>query len=374
MYFAVAANYLFDGALLLVYAAIGVTPLTTAAVFTAMGIGQVVVTLALSEIGFNDRFRDHYLTVLQSVAGISVAVVAVAIAPELGVLFVCLLFVVLSFGALRLTALQTALVWSFAAASLCVLFLLRQVSIDLPMGTMAERTLSLIAVVSALARFSAMGLYGSDLRKKFYDRGKELAEANLRIAELAELDELTGALNRRSIMAALEAEIARVRPDAPCSVALIDLDHFKTINDCFGHPVGDEVLRTFAMNVAANLRSTDWFGRYGGEEFLLVMPGVGEAGAMAALERLRQIIEGVDWPAIAPQMGLTLSAGVCEAAGRLATDVILARADRALYRAKDEGRNRVVADGVRITMAAPPLQPGLPVLSLAPEATIASDI
>ncbi len=101
----------------------------------------------------------------------------------------------------------------------------------------------------------------------------ELKEAYKRIEELAELDELTGASNRRCIMRMLEEEIVRAhRTRSPCSIALIDLDWFKRINDAYGHPTGDEVLRTFAITIFANIRSIDRFGRYGGEEFLLVLP------------------------------------------------------------------------------------------------------
>src|SRR5258707_14408853 len=116
--------------------------------------------------------------------------------------------------------------------------------------------------------------------------------------ELAELDELTGSFSRRSIMRMLSEEIDRARRNgAPCSIALIDLDWFKRINDAFGHPTGDEVLRTFAITVFANIRPVDRFGRYGGEEFLLVLPDTDEQSAARILERLRAIIVELDWSA-----------------------------------------------------------------------------
>ena len=154
-------------------------------------------------------------------------------------------------------------------------------------------------------------ILGSSLRKSLYKRGFELKEAYKRIEELAELDELTGSFNRRCIMRMLDDEIARAhRINTPCSIALIDLDWFKRINDAYGHPTGDEVLRTFAITVFANIRSIDRFGRYGGEEFLLVLPDTPHDAAARMLDRLRAIIAELDWSAFSPGMQVTISAGV----------------------------------------------------------------
>src|SRR5205823_13990655 len=124
-----------------------------------------------------------------------------------------------------------------------------------------------------------------------------------------ELDELTGTFNRRCIMRMLDDEIARAqRSKTPCSVVLIDLDLFKRINDADGHPTGDEVLRTFAITTFANIRNIDKFGRYGGEEFLLLLPDTSNAAAMRSLERLRAIIAELDWSALSAGMTVTISA------------------------------------------------------------------
>ncbi|MDI1262126.1 MAG: diguanylate cyclase [bacterium] len=164
-----------------------------------------------------------------------------------------------------------------------------------------------------------------------------------RIEELSQVDELTGVLNRRYIMQALRDELARSeRSGEPCAVAMIDLDFFKRINDRFGHPIGDEVLRSFAIAVGANARSMDRLGRYGGEEFLLVLPCIAGAQATEAVDRLRAIIAGLDWSAISDDLQVTVSAGVTQARPNEAVEDIVARADAALYRAKDAGRNCVM--------------------------------
>src|SRR4051794_38054263 len=143
-------------------------------------------------------------------------------------------------------------------------------------------------------------------------------------------------------MRILEDEIARAhRADTLCSIALIDLDLFKRINDAYGHPTGDEVLRTFAITMFANIRSVDRFGRYGGEEFLLVLPDMATDHGVRALDRLRAIIADLDWSAFSTGMKVTISAGVATLSPDETPDSLLARADHALYAAKARGRNRI---------------------------------
>jgi diguanylate cyclase (GGDEF)-like protein len=123
----------------------------------------------------------------------------------------------------------------------------------------------------------------------------------------------------------------------------MDLDWFKRVNDAYGHPTGDEVLRTFAITVFANIRPIDRFGRYGGEEFLLVLPDAPQDGACRTLDRLRAIIAGLDWSAFSPGLRVTISAGVATLRGDENPDTFLARADSALYAAKAQGRNRIAS-------------------------------
>jgi diguanylate cyclase (GGDEF)-like protein len=172
----------------------------------------------------------------------------------------------------------------------------------------------------------------------------QLKAALTRIEQFAELDELTGIMNRRTVMRALDDELARAqRTGRPCSVALIDLDHFKRINDFFGHPAGDEVLRTFSITLFANMRAIDKFGRYGGEEFLLILPETSQAVAANLLKRLCDLIATLDWSGITPGMKTTISVGFDEIRSDDNPDTVLSRCDRALYAAKDAGRNCVVS-------------------------------
>lgn len=346
-YIAQAVSYVMDGAILFAYASIGVTTATTGLVYLTLRLAVVGVAFFLSEARVTDRLRDHYLFVPLSLVSITIQIGAIYLVPQIGFYFIAIIFVVLGFGALRMSAKQTGIVWAYAAIGLAVLFLMTDKPIDIPMGNETERALALACFVSTLARCAGAGLYGSSMRELLYRRSNDLAAANARIEELAQLDELTGAYNRRYIMKCLGDEILRIQRGAHGCVALIDLDHFKRINDRFGHPTGDEVLRRFAASIFANIRMVDKLGRYGGEEFLLVLPDTNVEQALQIVERLRDTIAGLDWPAISPDLTLTISAGLSEIASNDTPEDLLARTDRALYRAKDAGRDRVLAAAQR---------------------------
>ena len=224
------------------------------------------------------------------------------------------------------------------------LFLLTDKPVSMPFGNHLERFATMLAFVMTIGRCMSLGIFSSSMKQSLYQSGLKLKEAYKRIEELAELDELTGSYNRRCIMRMLDEEIARAaRSGAPCSVALIDLDWFKRINDAFGHPTGDEVLRTFAITMFANIRSVDHFGRYGGEEFLLVLPDTPHDMAVQLLDRLRGIVATLDWSAFSDGLRVTISAGVATLLPDELPDALLARADAALYAAKAGGRNLIAS-------------------------------
>jgi diguanylate cyclase (GGDEF)-like protein len=229
-------------------------------------------------------------------------------------------------------------------AGLAWLFLMTDKPIGLPHDGPIERFASLLVFALTIGRCMFLGIFASAMRASLYQSGQKLKEAYRRIEELAELDELTGAFNRRCIMRVLEEERVRTRrSNLPCSVALIDLDWFKRINDLYGHPTGDEVLRTFAITVFANIRAADRFGRYGGEEFLLILPETPAEAAARLLDRLRAIVAELDWSAFSAGMQVTFSAGVATLRAEENSDSLLARTDKALYESKAKGRNRITS-------------------------------
>ena len=340
----IATSYLLDGVILLLYAEAGTVPLSIGAAYVATGLVSVVLYLALSETGFTERFKDHYFVVPQLFVGTAIMLVFTYLAPEVGVMFLCTLFLVVNFGSLRSTPAQTAVVWTMMTVGVAALFLLTDKPLGMPHANHLERFATMLVFVLTIGRCMFLGIFSSSMRQSLYKSGLKLKEAYRRIEELAELDELTGSLNRRSIMRMLEEEIARShRLNVPCTVALIDLDFFKRINDLYGHPTGDEVLRTFAITAFANIRSVDRFGRYGGEEFLLILPDTEEASAVQMLDRLRGILAELDWSAFSSGMRVTISAGVAMLRANEISDTLLARADGALYASKARGRNRITS-------------------------------
>ena len=338
----VGASYMLDALILLLYAHAGTVPVFVGPAFAACGLLSVLFYLVLSETGFTERFKDHYFVVPQLFISVTIMLGFTYAAPQVGVMFLCTLFTVFNFAALRSTPAQTAVVWTATTAGLAWLFLMTDRPIGLPHDGHIERFATMLVFALAIGRCMFLGIISSSMRASLYQSGQKLKEAYRRIEELAQPDELTGAFNRRCIMRVLEEEIARThRHGLPCSIALIDLDWFKRINDAHGHPTGDEVLRTFAITMFANIRGIDRFGRYGGEEFLLILPNTPAEAGVRLLDRLRAIVADLDWSAFSPGMQVTFSAGVAGLRADEHSDSFLARADKALYASKAQGRNRI---------------------------------
>lgn len=163
------------------------------------------------------------------------------------------------------------------------------------------------------------------------------------LLDLSTKDPLTGLANRGSALAELQNRFGlSQRYGRPLSVVVCDLDHFKSVNDTFGHGAGDFVLRTFGERLVATLREADLAGRIGGEEFLMVLPETDLTGARPFAERLRKAIAGTPVPLASGGLTVTCSLGIAERTGDdLNAGQLLARADAALYRAKGGGRNQV---------------------------------
>lgn len=338
----VCISYFVDAILLSVYAETGAIPWEIPPAYLACGVGSIFGFGILYETRLGKHFTDAFLVIPQAIVGLLLMLAFTWVAPQAGFLFLCNLFIVFSFSSLRASARETAVVWTAMAIGLILLFLGTDKPIGLPLATFPDRVASMLAFALTIGRCMFIGIFANSLRESLYNKSVQLKEAYRRIEELAELDELTGSFNRRCIMRMLDDEVARAqRNNKPCSVALIDLDWFKRINDTHGHPIGDEVLRTFAITVFANIRNIDRFGRYGGEEFLLIMPETSSTTAAQILDRLRLIVAELDWSAFSAGMAVTISAGVSELKPTETPDALLARADEALYAAKKAGRNQI---------------------------------
>lgn len=194
--------------------------------------------------------------------------------------------------------------------------------------------------LTALTQFARMRTRLEELVK---ERTLQLQEQAVELEQQARSDQLTGLYNRRSAEEFLADGIAGFRERSqPFTIALLDIDHFKQINDHHSHQVGDVVLREVADLMRAHCRSQDKVARFGGEEFLVVFADASAVEAGRACEKVRAAIEAFDWLTVAPGLAVTLCAGVAEMQEDMDRSRLLRAADERLYAAKADGRNRVV--------------------------------
>lgn len=197
------------------------------------------------------------------------------------------------------------------------------------------------ALISVLLLALAALLYV--LARRHFLSTARLQDAHQVMSQLASTDMLTGVSNRRALLLDLAAEVDRAqRHGEPLSLVMLDIDHFKHVNDAYGHPIGDEVLKAFTATCMRMLRSHDLIGRLGGEEFALVLPHTDAEGARCVAEKIRLAIAGEPIVTSVGDIAITVSLGLTQLqADDQHIDALIARADRALYRAKRSGRNQV---------------------------------
>jgi diguanylate cyclase (GGDEF)-like protein len=290
--------------------------------------------------GLNLRFPDPSLTAWQFLASVFTMVYVAYAAPDTRLVFTAFLFVALMFAMLRHDGRTLAGLGAMALFAFALLILLRFARRESG-ETIRLDLLQFLVMAVTLPWFVFIGNHVKRLQRGLSEVHTRLED----VEEQARRDELTGALNRRGLVLAMEE--ARQRADAsgePLSICMIDLDLFKRYNDEFDHLTGDRVLRAFAQAVQGGLRATDVFGRYGGEEFVQICRHTDLAGAVADAERLRQRIGGLDFLMPNAANRLTVSIGVAQYRGGESIMQTFARADGALYRAKQRGRNRVESD------------------------------
>ena len=193
------------------------------------------------------------------------------------------------------------------------------------------------------------------LRAQLEEKERQIEALRATINELGRHDLLTGILNRRSLVETLEAELQRAqRTGHPFCFAMIDLDRFKAINERYGHPVGDEVLKTVSNSAMRLLRTVDRFGRMGGEEFGIILPATWLDQGMIAMQRLKAAVAANDWQSIAAGLTLSFSGGLTTNAFGDTAETIIQRAEKALDEAKQAGGNCVKQAEEALPDAPPP--------------------
>lgn len=252
---------------------------------------------------------------------------------------------ILPFGAFRLQWRGFFGITFFTLASYALALFLLQQSRPGQWIPQVEIIIGLTFLLAMLG-YCILGREFSVMRERLTQSNQQLLAAFTKIEELAITDELTGLHNRRHLLDRLDKQRAMAnREGSRFVVAFIDLDKFKRINDEHGHGIGDSVLRQFAELLQESIREVDLVARYGGEEFVLLLNGVGIETAAIVVERIRSGVENMKFSD--HSLAMTISVGLTEyQAPELASEA-LERADKLLYKAKKDGRNRIVQQGVR---------------------------
>ena len=300
-----------------------------------------IVLYIVFRTGLNLKMTDPSLTAVQICISMLMVMYGMYFANEARGSLLLVYVIILLFGIFRLNTRDFLLVSIFTLLTygidIVLLKIYRPDGVNFNMEYLQWGVLALVLVV-----FSILGGYISSLRRNLSISKSEQAKYIDIIKEMAIRDELTGVYNRRHLMELLDYEKNRSsRGGGLFCLAMVDIDHFKNVNDHHGHLAGDAVLRTVANVIDKTLRKTEFCGRYGGEEFLLVLTQTDINGALICAERVRSSIEKTPFPDLGPDFKVTVSIGLSEHHLREDVENTISRADEALYRAKKGGRNRV---------------------------------
>ncbi len=270
-------------------------------------------------------FRLYYMGML----AYGIAVVMISL-PEYDVLYLYVVIIFAIAASMYLPTFFSIILYSGSATVLCILLWIATED----RATAFVKTVNIIIMVVFGCLFSH-GVY--QRRVKDFLNTRIIEEQNRLLSQMVELDLMTKLFNHETILRKLEEEIERVRRyQTPLSIMLFDLDNFKLVNDSYGHPSGDRILKKISEELGKSIRKTDIAGRYGGEEFLVIMPGIDLNDAANFAERFRAIIEKMDF---GEYISITISGGLCQWTGETSSELVKC-ADRKLYIAKRSGKNR----------------------------------
>ena len=329
----------------------------SAGLATASDVKVITFYLAVNAIvfyiaqrsGWSKRFADPALTRTQMMFGLVVVFMAYVVNPRHHGMILLLVALVLVVGALTLSPRDCRLMGLFSLAGLAVTIVVAVIwrPGDFELGSQLIALMFSVIVLACVAELAARI---SAIRGELKAQRRELKKALAENQWLAGRDELTGLSNRRRALELLAYEERRaVRQPVDACIAMIDLDLFKSVNDKHGHSAGDDVLRTFARQAGTVLREADILARWGGEEFLLLMPNTSQAEAERVIERLREIYSRAGQWHWNPELIVTFSTGLTTQRHGETSEVTITRADEALYRAKAHGRNATVSEWTSLT-------------------------
>ena len=329
--------------ILLVYAAsIGVADVLQVAVLTSLFFIFILGFYGVIRSGLNQRFADPTLAMPQTILAQTLIAGAYAVTGPVHGATVIMLSLVMVFGmfSLRPNAVRHASVYTVVLMGVVMYWCSQKQPLHYPLGQELFNFALTAIVMLAISRLSGQL---SEMRTRLKTQKIALEQALAHIKEMAARDELTGLPNRRRMMTLLQEHATRHARGGPrFFVCIIDLDHFKSINDTYGHAAGDAVLRAFATQAQVVLRTTDMIGRWGGEEFLLLLPESAPGDPTLGVARLRESLADLPASPALHDLRVQFSAGFARYEEGEPIDQAIERADRALYAAKSAGRNRSV--------------------------------
>ncbi|KMY66039.1 hypothetical protein AAU61_18920 [Desulfocarbo indianensis] len=297
----------------------------------------------LVRAGWNKSFKDPSLTLAQITWATLVVMATVYCLSELRMVVLMYYLLVIFFAAFSLSKLGFAYITILAVT--CYGGVIGLLALYYPDSVnFTVEVVRWVGFAVSMTAFSFVGADLSELRRRVSRQNHDLREALATIRGLAITDELTGLCNRRHIMGVLQYQKSLAdRGRHSFVLAFADLDHFKKVNDLHGHQAGDEVLKRFAQIAKGSIREVDYAARYGGEEFVMVLVQTGLPEAVKIAERIRtQVEEETFLKKEGVEIKITVSLGLTQYRPKESVEEALARADDALYAAKQEGRNRVV--------------------------------
>nr|WP_225608823.1 MULTISPECIES: GGDEF domain-containing protein [unclassified Comamonas] len=331
------------------------TPLSWVVSWSLVSLGGLLAATLAIRLGWTRRLNDPSLTLPQMLWAITSAAVAYLVVADARDMLPCMVAMVLLFGSLGLRMRQIVGITVYAFVATSTAMVLAPRLLNQPVSVVDAAHAVMLAVVLLACMGVSLRLHS--LRSRLQQQRLALSRALEEHRALASRDALTGLLNRRSMLELLELEQRRcVRGQRSMALAVLDIDHFKRINDNYGHAVGDRALQAFAHTVRHTVRGGDVLARWGGEEFVLLLGDVNDNAALSLLQRIGQAVSQAVVADAPEGLRMTVSTGLTVHLPGESVEATLERADQALYRAKHQGRNCVVLADLQ----APPPPPHPP--------------
>jgi diguanylate cyclase (GGDEF)-like protein len=348
---AIVLSYLIDASLLLGFALAGTIPLIIPGAYLAAGLAESGIFFYLSTRIQDTSGPFHSLVLPRMIVASAIQLAFIAAAPQVGFYFVTMLYIVYGFGSTGLTALQSVLSWSAVAIVTGALLVQGPQTDWIPHSNLMQRVLVWMCFVSTLGRCVLLGIFGRSLRLRLQKRSSELVESvgalkqrdrslevvNAELHYQATHDTLTGLANRVLFADRLEQAVIERHAFAVC---VLDLDRFKIINDSLGHGTGDALLKLVGRRLLSATRAEDAVARAGGDEFLLLLRDVGTREDIEKLATRWMNVLSEPYRIHGNELHVSPSIGIARYPEDAADgEDLLARADEAMYHAKQSGRN-----------------------------------